>query len=331
MDSNLIKGFKEAIVPGEHHLILSHVNPDGDAVGSSLGWSSFLRSKGVKTTMVLPNKFADFLAWIPGSEEIRFAESMTEDEVQDLFESIDRIHCLDFNALSRIKWGQEIASSGKPIYLIDHHQDPEDFATVAYSNTSSCATAEMVLDLILALEGEIKLSPEGATALYTGLLTDTGSFRFPSTRSKTFRYAADLIDLGADNGAIYQRIFDTNSLNRLKLLGYCLSNGMEVLEEKNAAIISLSVKTLRKYNYQQGDTEGIVNYPLSVENIKVSVIFKEDDGFLKVSLRSKGDLPVNQIASKYFNGGGHKNAAGGRFDGNLAQARETLLKALDEL
>lgn len=312
-------------------LILSHKNPDGDALGSSIGWQAYLKQKGWEAEIVLPNEFPDFLSWLPGADQVVFAEEIGEAAFIDKCDQADYIFCLDFNHSSRIAFGDQLMPRKDKVVMIDHHLEPESFAHIEFSEPKCCATAELIVKMIEAIDGELKISKEGATGLYVGLLTDTGSFRFPSTTAYTFRAAASLIEQGADNADIYQKIFDTNSLNRLKLLGSSLSKGMTIYEDKGAALITLSTKDMQKHNFKKGDSEGFVNYPLSVKSIQLAALFKEDKEIVKISLRSKGDLAVNTLSQKYFQGGGHKNAAGGKFDGSLEDAVKQFEKMLDEI
>lgn len=317
---------------GKKAVILSHKNPDGDAIGASLGWKSYLSLKGWDVETIMPNNFPKFLSWIPGCDAIQFADEMGETSFVEKLQEADLIFCLDFNSLNRILFGEQLKFFKDKVVMIDHHQLPEDFAALPFSKPEACATAELIIELIQELEnGELLLDKDGATALYVGLLTDSGSFRFPSTSAETFRSAAALIDKGADNAEIYRNIYDTSSQERLQLLAHTLHNCTTFYKDKGAALMMLSKKDMYKFNFQKGDAEGFVNYPLSVENIRLSALFKEDEGIVKISLRSKGDLAVNEISMKHFQGGGHTNAAGGKVDGGLKEAKELFEKVLNEL
>ena len=261
----------------------------------------------------MPNEFPDFLHWIPGVESVYRFDRQNNQSVKALKKS-DIVFLLDFNALHRV--GDDMQNTLEKyenhFALIDHHQQPDDFEYM-YSDTEICSTCQMVYTFI-EMMGDLNLIERNiATCLYTGIMTDTGSFRFRSTTSTTHRIIADLIDRGAENDKIHSKVYDANSFSRLQLLGQALSN-LQVLPEYKTAFITLSQEEKNKYNYEKGDTEGVVNYALSLKNIVFAAIFIEDleQGIIKISFRSKGSFSVNKFARSYFNGGGHDNAAGGR-------------------
>jgi phosphoesterase RecJ-like protein len=295
--------------------IVGHKNPDGDAIGSCLGLSFFLKSKGHDTQVVMPNDFPDFLKWLPGCDQVITYERNTK-ETRAAILNADLVFTLDFNALHRAgDLAQELNKVTAPFVMIDHHQQPDDYATVTYSDVSMCSTAQMVYHFIEALNGLDLITSEISTQLYTGIMTDTGSFRFAATTATTHRVIASLIEHGANNSEIHQQVYDTNSPNRLKLLGVALNN-LVILEAYHTAYISLTQRELDEAKFKKGDTEGFVNYALSVKGVVFAVIFieSEQDGITKMSFRSKGDFSVNEFARTHFNGGGHTNAAGGRSD-----------------
>lgn len=299
-------------------VIVGHKNPDGDAIGSCSALSLILNKSGYQATVIMPNDFPGFLKWLPGNDKIVIYEN-ENDRADRLIEEADLVFTLDFNALNRcgdMETALRLASA--PFVLIDHHQQPEDYPTVAFSDTSMSSTSEMVYHVVNGLEMEPLIDADIATLLYAGIMTDTGSFRFPSTSAATHRVIARLIEKGADNALIYDQIFDNQSADRLALLGQALSN-LKILPEYRTAYITLSQKELDSHNFRKGDTEGFVNYGLSIKDIVFAVIFIENkqEQIVKISFRSKGNFSVNQFARKYFNGGGHKNAAGGRSHGNL--------------
>ena len=294
-------------------VIVGHKNPDGDAVGSCLALAHVLRVMGHEALVIMPNDFPDFLKWLPEWEDILIFDKNTEMGTSAI-NSADVIFTLDFNALDRTgQMEQPLKEAPGDFVLIDHHQQPDNFAVATYSDTSMSSTCEMVYHFLKAIESDHLITSEVATQLYTGIMTDTGSFRFPATTAETHRVIAKLIECGAKNSEIHQNIYDTNTSDRLALLGVALQN-MKILPEYRTAYITLSQKELDDHNFKKGDTEGFVNYALSVSGIVFAVIFIENkqEKIIKISLRSKGDFSVNEFARKYFNGGGHTNAAGGR-------------------
>jgi len=293
--------------------IIPHRSPDGDAMGSTLALYHFLLKLNHKPVVISPNEFPNFLAWLPGSETVLIYENDKENCTKILNEA-ELVFTLDFNALHRTGEMEQVLNKlSAPMIMIDHHQKPDIYATVTYSDTSIGSTCEMIYNLISYLDKKDLLDKTIATCIYTGITTDTGSFRFPSTTSTTHRIVADLIDLGINNSAIHNLLFDDNSANRLQLLGRALQN-IKVFPEYKTSYITLSQKELDEFHYQKGDTEGIVNYGLSIKGIHFSAIFIEhrDENIIKISLRSQGNFDVNQFAREHFNGGGHINAAGGK-------------------
>ena len=307
-----------SIVQGAHSLfqsvqkvvITNHVNPDGDAMGSALGLAGVLEKKGFEVKVIVPNAYPHFLHWMKGNDKVLVYEGALE-EAHDYLSRTDLIIHLDYNALKRSGPMEEpLAHAGAKRILIDHHQQPEDFPDVLYSDTSMSSTCEMVYHFLNNLGWTGDIGKEEAECLYTGLVTDTGNFRFSSTSPETHKVAASLLDKGVEPQEIASLVYDTNTVDRLKLLSRSLER-MIVLEDMSAAIISLSAEDLEKYNFKKGDTEGFVNYGLSLSGTKLSVFLSEKEGKVKMSFRSKGSFDVNQLARKFFNGGGHINAAGG--------------------
>ena len=293
--------------------IIPHRSPDGDAMGSTLALYHFLLKLNHNPVVISPNEFPNFLAWLPGSETVLIYENDKENGTKILNEA-ELVFTLDFNALHRTGEMEQVLNKlSAPMIMIDHHQKPDIYATVTYSDTSIGSTCEMIYNLISYLDKKDLLDKTIATCIYTGITTDTGSFRFSSTTSITHRIVADLIDLGINNSAIHNSLFDDNSANRLQLLGRALQN-IKVFPGYKTSYITLSQKELDEFRYQKGDTEGIVNYGLSIKGIHFSAIFIEhrDENIIKISLRSQGNFDVNQFAREYFNGGGHINAAGGK-------------------
>ncbi|SHL92235.1 DHH family phosphoesterase [Flavobacterium saccharophilum] len=307
--------------------IIPHRGPDGDAMGSTLALYHFLLKNNHQPTVIAPNDFPDFLAWLPGSETVKIFEKDTENCTKILQEA-ELIFTLDFNAFHRTgEMEHTLAKLTAPFIMIDHHQKPDDYAAYTYSDTSFGSTCEMVYNFISFLNKKEDLDKTIATCIYTGILTDSGSFRFPGTTGNTHRIIAELIDLGVENTQIPVLLFDNSSYSRLQLLGRALQN-MKVFEEHKTSYTSLTQDELDSFNYVKGDTEGIVNYGLSIKGIVFTAIFIEnkDEKIIKISFRSQGGFDVNQFARDHFNGGGHSNAAGGRSDVSM---EETLRKFED--
>ncbi|TVZ53426.1 DHH family phosphoesterase [Dokdonia sp. Hel_I_53] len=313
MSKSLLSGSKNiAIIP--------HKNPDGDAMGSTLALASYLNKKGHKATVVSPNEYPHFLQWLPGNDQaVNYNRDI--EIAQEIILNADLVFTLDFNHFSRTGDLQnELEQVKAPFVMIDHHQQPADYAIVTYSDTAMSSTCEMVFHFIKALGDQDMIDSEMASCLYTGIMTDTGSFRFPSTTATTHRVIASLIDKGAENSKIHEKIYDTNSESKLQLLGVALNN-LVVLKEYRTAYITMSQKELDDHNFQKGDTEGFVNYCLSLQGIIFAVIFIENlsDSIIKMSLRSKGTFSVNEFARTHYQGGGHTNAAGGKSDLGLQE------------
>lgn len=312
-------------------VIVPHKNPDGDAIGSTLGLWHYLKNNNQEAVIIAPNDYPKFLKWMPGNERIlNFEKENTQ--AKKAINEATIIFTLDFNHLGRIGQMQsflEDATKAKFV-MIDHHQAPADYADIMYSDVKMSSTCEMVYNFIAFLDGTNEITPEIANCLYTGIMTDTGSFKFSSTTSRTHHVVAALIDKGAKNTDIHNRIYDTNSPSRLHLLGCALKN-MVILEEYKTAYITLSQEELDTFKYKKGDTEGFVNYGLTLENICFAVIFIEnkEEGILKISFRSEGDFSVNQFARKHFSGGGHDNAAGGKSDFSIPETTTHFVSLLE--
>jgi phosphoesterase RecJ-like protein len=311
-------------------VILSHKNPDGDAIGSALGLYHYLIQLKHKVTVMVPDAFPEFLAWMPDSSKILFYEEAQKKCITKINEA-EVIFCVDFNSLNRVgDMDEPVRLSNVPKILIDHHPQPENFATLVNSDIKASSTAQMIFETIVQLGDKKKINKKVANCLYAGIMTDTGSFRFPSTKSETHRIAADLIEAGADNFTIHDNIYDQNSESRMRLLGYCLSEKLKIFEEFGTAYFTLSKDELQRFNYQKGDTEGVVNYALSIKGIKFAAIFKENEENIRISFRSKGKFSVNDFARKHFNGGGHVNAAGGNSDLSLDETISKFVSLLPE-
>ena len=307
--------------------IIPHRGPDGDAMGSTLGLYHFLLKNKHHPVVVSPNEFPDFLAWMPGSETIKIFEK-DKQNCTKILEEAELIFTLDFNALHRTgEMEHVLAKLTAPFVMIDHHQKPDDYAVVTYSDTSFGSTCEMLYNFISHLGKKADIDKTIGTCIYTGILTDSGSFRFPKTTGTTRRIVAELIDLGVENTEIPSLLFDNSSFGRLQILGRALQN-MKVITEHKTAYTTLTQEELNSFDYVKGDTEGIVNYGLSIKGIVFTAIFIEnkEEKIIKISFRSQGDFDVNQFARDYFNGGGHRNAAGGKSEVSM---EETIRKFED--
>lgn len=294
-------------------VITSHSNPDGDAIGSSLAMYHYLTKLGNRVNMIVPNKFPDYYNWLPDSEKIVIYEKQSKLS-QQLLREADLIFCLDFNSISRLGALADIVinTSARRI-LIDHHIDPElEKFDYCYSTVETSSTGELIYEFISKIGDEKLIDKSIAEAIYTGIVTDTGSFSFSNNRPETYIVTSKLLSLGVDAEKIHKLIYDTYSENRLRLLGYAISNRMIVWKELHTALIYLTKSDLKDYNFEVGDTEGLVNYPLAMEKINMSVLITEKENQLRLSFRSKGDFSVNKLAREHFKGGGHKNAAGGK-------------------
>lgn len=328
MNAKQVKEIKELLSKPKNIVIVTHWSPDGDAMGSSLGLYNYLKQIKHKVTVITPNDYPSFLFWLPGNKNV-INFSAKAKEAKAAVAKANIIFCLDFNSLKRINaLGDEVAKSKAVKCMIDHHLQPEDFADYILHNIKACSTCELIFDFIELMEDKKLINKDISNCLYTGIMTDTGSFRFPSTTSKTHRIIAELIDAGAENAAIHNRIYDDNTEDKLRLLGFCLAEKLTVLKEYGTAFFSLRDDELKHFNYKKGDTEGVVNYALSIDGIRFAAFFVERDGEIKTSFRSKGDFNVNLFARKHFSGGGHANAAGGMSEISLD---ETIIKFIELL
>jgi phosphoesterase RecJ-like protein len=315
---------QELLSPNTPAVILTHRNPDGDALGSTLGLKHYLDKKGIQSTVIVPNAYPSYFDWLPESRGIVvFEKDPTKSKA--LIEKAELVFCLDFNALSRVEEGLKVLVEASPAYkvLIDHHLQPEDFADFMHHKVEASSTCELVYEFIDLLGDENLIDKAIGTCLYTGIMTDTGSFRFSSTSPQTHRIAARLIELGVDHTVIHNEVLSTYTIDRMRYLGYCISEKLVVKLEYQTAYIWVTQEELNRYNHQQGDSEGIVNYALSIAGVKFAAFFSERGKEIRISFRSSGGMDVNQFARKHFNGGGHAMAAGGT---SYAKMAETLSK-----
>ncbi len=323
---------KDSLSLSESIVIIPHKNPDGDAMGSTLALYNYLTQLKKKAYVITPNDYPSFLKWLPDNDKVVIFENNTQ-LAKKLIAEADHIFTLDFNHLGRCGELKPLleANNKATFVMIDHHQQPDDYAKFTYSDPAMCSTCEMVYHFIEQM-GDLKLVNKAiATCLYTGIMTDTGSFRYRSTTSTTHRVIANLIDAGAENTQIHEGIYDTNTLSKLQLKGVALKN-LRLFPEYRTAYIKLSQKELNDHNFKKGDTEGFVNIGLSIDNIVFAVIFieNENEGIIKMSFRSKGDFSVNQFARNHFEGGGHDNAAGGKSDLTLSETVEKFMSILPQ-
>ncbi|HZW63562.1 MAG TPA: bifunctional oligoribonuclease/PAP phosphatase NrnA [Flavobacteriaceae bacterium] len=310
-------------------VIVPHHNPDGDAIGSSLGLFHYLKKRNHQVSVVAPNDYPAFLKWLPGTPEVLVYESQAE-TCADVLAEASLLFALDFNALHRTGVMQSALEQAEATFvLIDHHPQPEAFAQFTYSDVGMSSTCEMIYHFITHLGGLSLLDEATATCLYTGIMTDTGSFKYPSTTSLTHRVVAHLLDCGANHSAIHEAVYDANRTSRLQLLGCALKN-LTVLPEYRTAYLSLSQEELKAHDFKKGDTEGFVNYGLSIKDVVFAAIFIENaqEDVIKISLRSKGSFSVNAFSRAHFDGGGHTNAAGGKSDLSLPDTIEKFISIL---
>ncbi len=320
---------KQHLLEAKNIVITTHKSPDGDAIGSTLAWFHFLKKLKKNVHVIVPDSFPDFLNWMDGSAEIIYYDKQTA-FATELIENSDFICSLDYSSLNRIdEMGNIISKTNAFKMVIDHHQNPQPFANYYFVDTNCCSTSQLVYEFIDKLNELDVLDQSIAECLYCGIMTDTGSFRYPSTTARTHQIIAECLKLKADGAKIHQQVYDTYSEKRLRLLGYALTNKMKVFYDLSAAYIYLSQEELQHYDFKKGDTEGLVNYPLSILGIKVSVLITEkENNEISMSFRSKENYFVNEFAHKYFNGGGHVYAAGGRL---VNTSLEQTIRMLEQL
>ncbi len=326
---NNIQELKPLLAIPKDVVITTHRNPDGDAIGSSLGLRYFLEKMGHSVHLICPSDYPVALNWMEGLEDMVICDE-DPDRAAELVQRAELIFCLDFNSLDRIdKLGEMVAATKTDTVMIDHHLYPEPFAEYFLSDTSASSTCELIYDFILAMDGRPMLDVRIGNCLFTGILTDTGSFKY-GTSAKLYRTVADLIDLGVEDHLVQDLVFNSLEEKHLRLLGHCLSKRMEILPEYHTGIITLTKEDYNRFDIQRGDTEGIVNYLLKIKDVVLAAFITEQPTIVKLSLRSKGDISVQEIARKYFKGGGHKNAAGGASFKSLHSTVRRFKKLLPE-
>lgn len=326
-----LAAFQKFLTQPRKVVVVTHFKPDADALGSSLGLAGYLKKKGHSVSVITPSDYPDFLSWMPGNDEVVIFQKDRPTAVQQIIRACEIVFCLDFSSLKRINdLGEMIAQSPAKKVLIDHHLEPEDFADFVQWDITAASTAELVYDLIQQLGDDSLVDADIANCLYAGLMTDTGSFRHPNTHQREFLTAAALVKHGADPFLVSKLIYDNNSIERLRLMGFVLSERLKILPEYRTAYITLTAEDLKKFSSQTGDTEGLVNYGLSVKDIRLSVLISDRKENIKLSFRSLGDFSVNDMARKHFEGGGHKNAAGGQTHLTLEETVKKFMELLPQ-
>ena len=325
-----LEQLKAILAVPKNIVITSHRNPDGDAIGSSLGLYLYLNKLGHTSRVIFPSEYPDFVAWMPDADKI-LIHDIDPEESDELVKNADVIFCLDYNSLDRIdKLGESIEKSKDAILvMIDHHLYPDLRAEFQISETSASSTSELIYDFMNMMGDLVHLDVPIGECLMAGIMTDTGSFKY-STSSKLFKIVANLLDRGVDDVKLQDLLFNSLNEKYLRLLGHCLNNRMEIIDEYQTGIITLNRNDYDRFDIQRGDTEGIVNYLLKLKNVRFAAFITEQPTIVKLSLRSKGDLSVQEIAKKHFKGGGHKNASGGSSFSGLKNTVNKLKQILPE-
>ncbi|MBQ5855280.1 MAG: bifunctional oligoribonuclease/PAP phosphatase NrnA [Alistipes sp.] len=333
IDLEKIEIFKSLLDQPKKVVILSHTNPDGDAIGSSLAMAKVLQAKGHSVSCILPNRFPYYLKWMPDTDNLIIHAQDKIGIAQSVIAAAEVVICADMSSLSRLEALSEVIAQNNHAkrILIDHHLSPSDEFDLVFSFPESSSTAYLVYEIIKAAYGTEVLDKEIATLLYVGMITDTGNFAFSTINPQLFRAAADLLETGIDVPTIYNNVYNSFTEGRARLFGYVINRKMKTLLKGTVAYLSLTEDEMRRFWFQQGDSEGFVNYPLSIKKVKMSAMFSEQQGsFIRVSLRSHGNVDVNTFARRYFNGGGHKNAAGGKSFMNMEDTIAHYIKAVEE-
>jgi phosphoesterase RecJ-like protein len=326
-----LASFKEFLSVPQKVVITTHHKPDADALGSSLGLSAFLQKKGHSVTVITPTDYPKFLHWMKGNDEVIVFNEGNEQQSAELIGEATAIFCLDFSNLHRInELGELVRASSATKVLIDHHQDPEDFADYSSWDSKAAATAELVYMLIRDMGEESLVDPDIADSLYAGIMTDTGSFKHPNTTRNVHLITAELMGRGANVSRVAKLVYDTNSQDRIRFLGYALNEKLKVMPEYRTAYFAITAEELKRFRSQTGDTEGLVNYALGIEGITLAAVIIDRTEAVKLSFRSVGDFSVNIFAREHFDGGGHKNAAGGKSDLNLQETVEKFENLLED-
>ncbi|MDR1602976.1 MAG: DHH family phosphoesterase [Tannerella sp.] len=315
-----VQRFQSYVDKGERFVIVTHISPDGDALGASLALYHYLTNQGNRADLIVPNDFPVFLGWLPGAKDIVVYERYA-DYAEQLIREADVICCLDFNEPKRIgKMASHVEAADADKVMVDHHLNPANFCDLIISYPDMSSTSEMIFRLLCRMKAFDDINRDIAECIYTGMMTDTGGFTYHSNNADLYLIIMELVRKGIDKDAIYRRVYQVYSESRLRLMGYVLCEKMKIYPDCRTAMITLTLKELNRFKYATGDTEGFVNLPLSIEGIRFAVLIREDTDFVKLSLRSVGDFPCNRFAATCFNGGGHLNASGGEFYGTLTDA-----------
>ncbi len=327
---DLIHKVQKEIDKAETMVIVVHVGPDGDAMGSALGLWHYLMTIDKEPQVIVPTAFPDFLAWMPGADKVLVYEN-DKQKCDEIIAATDLIFTLDFNVLNRLAGMEQVIKDAvAPKILVDHHLHPGNYAKVTISYPEISSTSELIFRLICRLGDFSKINLACAECIYTGMMTDTGAFTYNSNKPEIYSIVYELIKLGVDKDDIYRRVFNTYSADRMRLMGYALYQKMKIYPENKAALITLSLDELKEFNFKNGDAEGLVNMPLSIDGVLFSVFMREDPDKIKISLRSQGTFPANKVSADLFNGGGHLNAAGGESYTTLEEAVRKFEEALDD-
>lgn len=328
ISEELIHKTQTEIDNAEKIVIVTHVSPDGDAMGSALGLWHYLMTIEKEPVVVVPSAFPDFFRWMPGIEHVIDFQEFPE-RAGELLLQADLIFALDFNVTTRLdKMCEWVVNAKAPKVLVDHHPKPENFAKVTISYPQISSTSEMIFRLICRLGDFSKIHLPCAECIYTGMMSDTGGFTYNSNDPEIYHIVAELLKIGVDKDEIYNKVYNSNTESRLRLTGYCMHQKMKLYPEYRTALITLSTEEKNAFQCKNGDTEGLVNIPLSIDDMVLSVFFREENDKVKVSLRSRGSFPTNMLAKEHFSGGGHLNASGGEFYGTLNDAVQCLESAL---
>ena len=331
-EKNKIEALRELFAVPKRVVIVGHTNPDGDAIGSSLALAEVLTARGHKVTCALPNNYPYYLKWIPNSERIIIYKNDEQHLTEKALDEAEIIICADMNSLTRADaLGEEVAKRNSATrVLIDHHLFPAEGFDIMFSYPDLSSTAFLMYSIIVALYGKEAITPTVATQLYVGIMTDTGNFAFSALTPELFEAVAALSATGIDIPQIYNTVYNSFTEGRAKLFGYAINRKMKTLLGGRVAYMSLTEEEMRRFWFQQGDNEGFVNYPLTIKKMKMSAMFTAQQGFIRVSLRSRGNVDVDTFARRYFNGGGHKNAAGGKSFVSMEETIEHYIKSVNE-
>lgn len=331
LTGNQLAQLDQLISNAQNIIITCHKSPDGDALGSSLGWAEYLRMRGKEVTVIVPDQYPDFLHWLPNTDKVVRYDKHKE-KCDMLFKIADLVFCLDYNTPSRVdEMEQALLSTPAERVLIDHHLKPDVPTVLTISYPDLCSTSELVFRIVWQLGGFEELKKHFAAPIYCGMMTDTGGFTFNSTRPEIFFIISQLLTKGIDKDRIYRNVYNNYSENRIRLMGYVLYEKLVVLSEYHSAFYTLTKEEQKRFHFIKGDAEGLVNIPQQIKGLKLSISLREDTekpNLVWVSLRSADEFPCNKMAEQFFNGGGHRNASGGRVNGTMENAVETVRNAI---